>query len=45
MNRLFNVVLAVLVSVALVPQANAGDSKQVSGLVVFGDSNVDMGVS
>jgi phospholipase/lecithinase/hemolysin len=43
MNRLFNVVLAVLVSAAVVSQANAGDSKKVSGLVVFGDSNVDMG--
>lgn len=45
MNRLFNVVLAVLVSVAVVSQANAGDSKKVSGLVVFGDSNVDMGLA
>jgi phospholipase/lecithinase/hemolysin len=43
MSRLFNVVLAVLVSVAFVSQADAGGWCRVSGLVVFGDSNVDMG--
>jgi phospholipase/lecithinase/hemolysin len=45
MNRFFNLVLVVLVSVAFVSQTNAGDPKKVSGLVVFGDSNVDMGLA
>lgn len=43
MRRLFNLVLFVLVSVAIVSQANAGISKKISRIVVFGDSNVDMG--
>ena len=43
MNRLFNLLLVVLFSVAIGSHANAGNSKNISGLVVFGDSNVDMG--
>lgn len=43
MNRLFSLLLVVLFSVAIGSHANAGNSKSISGLVVFGDSNVDMG--